>query len=403
MNEIVLCIAGKNDIAIKVLHYVQLNYPKIKVVACCNNNDHGINGFQRSYRRYCILNNIEILTLPELYKVDNLIFLSLEFDKIIKPTLFLSDKLFNIHFSYLPEYKGMYTSALPILHGKKYTGVTLHRIDAGIDTGEIISRRKIELENNLTAEDLYLLYILNGTDLVIENLDKLFVNTESSSSQPIENSSYYSKKTIDYSNLSVDLNKTANEISRQIRAYSFPAYQLPEIYGYRIYNTRFVFQKSTLKAGTIIENNEFFLTIASIDYNIQLLKDLRENLFDIAKSGDIQKLEHYINNSYDIKQRSKEGWDLAILAAYNGKIDFLVYLIEELNWNLHTTNYNGTTLTMYLMTHCCEKNKPEIFSNYMNKYHPNIRIKDFHGKDILYYAQKYKNEDILKIIHNNLK
>ena len=69
----------------------------------------------------------------------------IEFDQIIKPTEFRSNRLFNIHFSYLPEFKGMYTSAIPILQGSTHTGVTLHGIDQGIDTGPIIAQEKFEI------------------------------------------------------------------------------------------------------------------------------------------------------------------------------------------------------------------------------------------------------------------
>ena len=59
--------------------------------------------------------------------------------EIIKTKNFKSNKLFNLHFSLLPSYKGMHTSAFPILNGEKYSGVTIHKIDNGIDTGDIIA------------------------------------------------------------------------------------------------------------------------------------------------------------------------------------------------------------------------------------------------------------------------
>lgn len=73
---------------------------------------------------------------------DDLIFISLEFDKIVNPDLFKDARLYNIHFSLLPSYKGMYTSAIPILNGEEMVGVTFHEIDKGIDTGNIIAQKK---------------------------------------------------------------------------------------------------------------------------------------------------------------------------------------------------------------------------------------------------------------------
>ncbi|MBQ8080233.1 MAG: hypothetical protein IJ236_09800 [Oscillospiraceae bacterium] len=73
-----------------------------------------------------------------MYDTEDLIFLSAEFDRLIRPDKFRSQELYNIHFSLLPRYKGCYTSVHPLLHGDTTTGVTFHRIRRGIDTGEII-------------------------------------------------------------------------------------------------------------------------------------------------------------------------------------------------------------------------------------------------------------------------
>ena len=40
----------------------------------------------------------------------------------------------------------MFTSALPLINGEKETGVTLHKIDAGIDTGDIIDQIKFQIK-----------------------------------------------------------------------------------------------------------------------------------------------------------------------------------------------------------------------------------------------------------------
>ena len=67
-------------------------------------------------------------------------FISLEYHRLIDPLKFVTSKLYNPHFSLLPAYKGMYTSALPLLNDEKDAGVTLHHIDSGIDTGDIIDQ-----------------------------------------------------------------------------------------------------------------------------------------------------------------------------------------------------------------------------------------------------------------------
>lgn len=161
-------------------------------------------------KKYALDNNIKIKTLEDCYDIKDLIFLSLEFDRIIKTEFFKTKKMYNIHFSLLPAYKGMYTSALPIINGEKYSGVTLHKIDNGIDTGDIIDQIKFEIDLNDTARDLYLKYIENSFILFkknIKNIKNIFEGNFISISQQAIGSSYYSKKAIDYSNLKFDYKK----------------------------------------------------------------------------------------------------------------------------------------------------------------------------------------------------
>jgi len=398
MDKKVICIAGKNNIAINIALYIKKFYKEFKLIACCNVNDDGKNTFQRSFKNFCILNDIEIVELKSLYNIKDLIFFSLEFDKIIKPELFSTQKLYNIHFSYLPEYKGMYTSALPILNGENYTGVTLHKIDAGIDTGDIIQQEKIQLKKDITAQQLYFKYIEYGTVLVKNNIKDILYDQFDSQQQNFHKSSYYSKAAIDYSDIKINLNATAFQIKNQIQAFTFPAYQLPIIFNHHIYRAEIQDQKSVGKAGKLLCDEEFCFLISTIDYNIKLFKDLRKDLFEIAEEGDIKKLLYFSKNGYDIYQRSSQGWDIAIIAAYNGKLEFLNYLLQEFDWNIDTENNNGTSLIMYLMTYCSINDKPNILHDFLKSQTPQKDQKDFFNKDITYYAKKYNNTEVIKII-----
>lgn len=172
-----ICIAGKNNIAVDVLEYLlkkDISGEQIGII--CNRNETGKNGWQRSLRFFAQKYGIREYRLEDVYSIEDLIFVSLEFDQIVKPELFADASLYNIHFSLLPMYKGMYTSALPILNGETEVGVTFHKIDRGIDTGDIIRQRRFELEQNDTSRDLYHKYIKNGTELVIDCMDDVINN-----------------------------------------------------------------------------------------------------------------------------------------------------------------------------------------------------------------------------------
>lgn len=275
-----LCIAGKNSIAVDVLQFIldKKLYSKDEIVVVCNKNETGENSWQKSLRYYAKLWGIKEVQLEDVYKIKDLLFLSLEFDRIVKPKLFNTKYLYNVHFSALPKYKGMYTSALPLLHQEKESGVTFHYIDEGIDTGDIVEQILFKLEPDETARSLYFKCIHYGTQLVCRMLERM--QNEGlklpATPQSSEGSTYFSKKEIDYKNLSIDLNRTAAQIKAQIQAFTFKEYQLPQISGgrvERIFAAEITNVRSTEKPGTVLLKDEHRMIISSVDYNVVLYID----------------------------------------------------------------------------------------------------------------------------------
>jgi methionyl-tRNA formyltransferase len=180
-KKMIVCIAGKNNIAVEILIYlVQIGIKKENIYIISNKTDDGKDNWQRSLLKKANKMGIEIRNLEDVYSIENLLFLSLEFDKIVNPNKFKSNKLFNIHFSLLPKYKGMFTSIMPILNNEKATGVTLHKIDKGIDTGEIIAQKEFEIDLMDNARDVYHKYIHYGILLLKECLEKLLKKSPTS-------------------------------------------------------------------------------------------------------------------------------------------------------------------------------------------------------------------------------
>lgn len=234
-----ICIAGKNNIATSALLYtLRYYYDNNEIIVIPNRTDCGVDLWQKSLKKMAIQNNVYVAELNEIYDIKDLLFISLEFDRLIKIQKFSTDRLYNIHFSYLPKYKGMYTSVMPILYGEKYSGVTLHKIENGIDTGGIIAQKKFLININDTARDLYFKYIKYGTKLFYENIESLVMNSITLEKHSNVFSSYFSKKEIDFNNIIINLNKTSFEIHNQIRAFIFKEYQLPTINGYEIYKSK---------------------------------------------------------------------------------------------------------------------------------------------------------------------
>jgi methionyl-tRNA formyltransferase len=263
-------IAGKNNIACDCVQYLITHYTDTTIYiipntdSCCT--------WQRSLTITALENNIQIITLEEAYMLDNCIFISCEYDKIINPKQFRTDKLYNIHFSKLPKYKGMYTSCLPILYNEHETGVTLHKIDKGIDTGDIIDQITFPILASDVASDLYNKYTIYGFELFKNNINNLITGNFISTAQSSVNSSYYSKHTIDFKNILIDYKKTANEIKNQIHAYSFIYYQLPLFKDIQIIRAEILPDKSIGKLKEIVKETDDYIVINTIDYNIKLIK-----------------------------------------------------------------------------------------------------------------------------------
>ncbi|MXV52831.1 hypothetical protein GS399_17805 [Pedobacter sp. HMF7647] len=385
-------------IAVEVLQYIQSNFPDLEVIAIANSTDDGVNNWQPSLRHYCKKNNIPVVQLTDVYEIANLLFLSLEFDKIIQPEFFKTDKLFNIHFSKLPAYKGMFTSILPIRNGEIETGVTLHKIDSGIDTGDIIDQQIIPINLELTARQLYEKYLQAGIDLIKKQFAALVSENRDCFTQSIIGSSYYSKKTIDFGNLKINLNKTAFEIHNQIRSLIFRDYQLPIVHDRKIYKSILLSVPTKGKPGTVDQEDDFYKVLNTIDYQVGLYVDKEDELWNAAKTGDIDQIEYLSQNGYPLNIRSKQGWDALIIACYHLQTDFVKYLLNN-DWDINTANYKGTTAAMYTMTAASKTNNLELLSFILTQ-SPELQKPDDSGKNIFDYAVEYGNSAVIELLNS---
>jgi methionyl-tRNA formyltransferase len=76
----------------------------------------------------------------------------------------------NLHASLLPKYRGAAPIQWAIANGESVTGVTTMRIDAGLDTGDILMQREIAIRLEETAETLGPKLASIGADLMVETL-----------------------------------------------------------------------------------------------------------------------------------------------------------------------------------------------------------------------------------------
>ncbi len=396
-EQLTICVAGKNSIAIRSLKYIFDNFKQHKIVFVANPTDDGFDSWQPSFHKFACSLKIENVKIEDLFELDNLVFISLEFSELIDTAKFKSKKLYNIHFSMLPKYKGMYTSALPILNGEGKSGVTLHKIENGIDTGDIIDQIEFEISFLDTAKDLYLKYLEFSFGLLVANFEKLLGGSFAVLRQKSLGSSYFSKKSINYSDLKINFNKTAFEVYNQFRAFTFRDYQMPKFEEWEIYKTEILEQKSLLKPKSLIVENDSFLVISTIDFDLKLYKDFYSRFWSYCENGNFDLLKEVSSKVENLDLKNKNGWTGLIIATYNGHLNIVKFLLNQ-KADILVTNYKGTTLLMYALTNY-ERTRDSAIFRYLIESGADIHGIDEYGKSLKDYLVLKKCEELFFLLY----
>jgi len=79
----------------------------------------------------------------------------------------------NVHGSLLPKYRGAAPIQWAVINGETKTGVTTMLTDSGLDTGDILLKREIDIPDDMTAGELHDRMSLLGAEVLIETVRKL--------------------------------------------------------------------------------------------------------------------------------------------------------------------------------------------------------------------------------------
>lgn len=122
----------------------------------------------------------------------------------------------NVHASLLPRWRGAAPIQYALLAGDKETGVSLMRMDEGLDTGPVFAQKAIPIREVETAATLHDRLANLGAILLESFLDQILDGTLAATSQNDSLSTYAPMMKKDAG--LIDWSKTAIEIDRQIRA-----------------------------------------------------------------------------------------------------------------------------------------------------------------------------------------
>lgn len=132
----------------------------------------------------------------------------------------------NVHGSLLPKYRGAACLQAPILNGEKYSGVTIMKMDAGLDTGPILAKKKVKLTKDETASSLHDRLAELGATLLIKTLKKYLKGRLKPKKQRDRYASYV--KMLKKEDGHINWHNNAEEIERLTRAFN----PWPGAYGY---------------------------------------------------------------------------------------------------------------------------------------------------------------------------
>src|SRR6266478_814590 len=132
----------------------------------------------------------EVQELLQSYSPDFIVIIA--YGQIIPAKLLPIPKLgwINLHASLLPKYRGAAPINWAIVNGETRTGLTTMRIDAGMDTGDMLLQREIAIGPKETAPELAAGMAEAGAPLMSETLRGLAAGTIAPKTQKHEQASY---------------------------------------------------------------------------------------------------------------------------------------------------------------------------------------------------------------------
>lgn len=180
----------------------------------------------------------------------------------------------NVHVSLLPKYRGAAPINWVIINGEEKTGVTTMYMDEGLDTGDIILKEEFNLDDNITAGELHDKIKIVGAKLLVKTLDLIEKGVAPREKQ---NHSEHTYAPIMNKSLGkINWNKSAKEIHNLVRGVNpWPsAYTIYNESTMKVWKTKVLDEKSSKKAGTIIDIDKEGIKVSTID-NVLLIEEIQ--------------------------------------------------------------------------------------------------------------------------------
>ena len=262
------------------------------------------------YQPEKIRKNVEFI--EELKNMNPDVICVVAYGKILPKEILEIPKLgcINVHGSLLPQYRGAAPIQWAVINGDKETGITTMYMDEGMDTGDMILKKKVEIGENETTGELWERLSKIGGELLVETLDQI---ERGIAPREKQGDNFTVAPMLDKNIAKIDWeDKTAKEIKNLVRglnpimgAYTFLNGKKIKFWKVDVANSKEVFVDSNMdmiRNGTVLVSDaKDGLFIKTKNGILEVIEIQGENankfkyiIFDI-KGGNVMEEENKIN------------------------------------------------------------------------------------------------------------
>ncbi len=206
----------------------------------------------------------------------------------------------NVHASLLPKLRGGAPIHKSIIYGYDKTGITIMYMDKGMDTGDMISKVEVKIEDTDTVETLHDKLSKVAVPLLMDTLPSIINGTNKREKQNEDEVTY--AYNVSRKEEHVDFNKTSKEIYNQIRGLnSWPgAYAILEDKNIKLWLSKIGNRKYNEKVGTIVNLDKNGMEVVTKDGSIiitelQVPGKKKMNIKDFVNGN---KKEDYLGRTF---------------------------------------------------------------------------------------------------------
>ena len=176
----------------------------------------------------------------------------------------------NVHASLLPKYRGAAPLNWVIINGEEKTGVTTMYMDVGLDTGDMILKSEIPLDDEITAGELHDKMMIQGAEVLKDTIDLISKGEAPREKQNDEETCY--SPIMDKSLGNIDWSKSATDIHNLIRGVNpWPsAYTTYDKQTMKIWKTKVLDKLSEKTPGTILSVDKNGIEVSTGDKVLQI-------------------------------------------------------------------------------------------------------------------------------------